>query len=62
MKKITTIALVALMLTGVAFAGEGKKCVKGKDCCKKEGSCKKSKESKDSKNNCGSKKSLTSHL
>ncbi len=34
MKKIITLATFALLVTGVAFAGEGKKCAKGKGCCK----------------------------
>ena len=41
MKKLFLLATAALMVTGVAFAGEGegkkkKKCAKGKTCCSKE--------------------------
>lgn len=47
MKKLLVLATAAFLVTGVAFAGEGKKekCEKGKkECCKKGGSkkcCKK---------------------
>lgn len=30
------LAFASMLVTGVAFAGDGKKCTKGKDCCKKE--------------------------
>lgn len=36
MKKIITLATAVLLVSGAAFAHEGKKCSKGKDCCKKE--------------------------
>ena len=37
MKKVLMLALGAILVGGVAFAG-GKKCKKdGKECCKKEG-------------------------
>ena len=35
MKKIITLATVALLITGAAFAGEGKNCGGHKGCCKK---------------------------
>ena len=35
MKKILTLATVALLMTGSAFAHEGKNCGKDKGCCKK---------------------------
>jgi hypothetical protein len=35
MKKILTLATAALLMTGVAFAHEGKNCGKDKGCCKK---------------------------
>lgn len=46
MKKLLVLATAAFLVTGVAFAGEGKKekCEKGKkECCKKGGKkcCKK---------------------
>lgn len=41
MKKILTLATVALLMTGVAFAGEGKNCGKEKGCCKGKKECKK---------------------
>jgi hypothetical protein len=39
MKKLLTFATAALLMTGAAFAHEGKNCGKDKSCCKKE--CKK---------------------
>jgi len=42
MKKLLTMAVAVLLVSGAAFAG-GKKC-EGKECCKKEGkSCQKEK-------------------
>jgi len=41
MKKIVTLATVALFMTGVAFAHEGGK-KKGKECCKDGKECSKS--------------------
>lgn len=41
MKKILTLATVALLMTGVAFAGEGKNCGAKKGCCKSKKECKK---------------------
>ncbi|MCU0336520.1 MAG: hypothetical protein MUF12_01555 [Sediminibacterium sp.] len=39
MKKVLSLAVVALLVTGAAFAhGDKKSCDKGKDCCKKEAS------------------------
>ena len=35
MKKLLTLATVALLMTGTAFAHEGKNCGKDKACCKK---------------------------
>lgn len=35
MKKIITLAVAAMLVTGAAFAGEGKKCGAHKGCCKK---------------------------
>jgi hypothetical protein len=35
MKKLMTIAVATLLVSGAAFAG-GKECAKGKSCCKKE--------------------------
>lgn len=35
MKKLITLAVAALLVTGAAFAGEGKKCGSNKGCCKK---------------------------
>jgi len=34
MKKVLTLTTAALLITGVAFAHEGKGCGKGKSCCK----------------------------
>ncbi len=34
MKKILSLATVALLMTGAAFAHEGKNCGKDKGCCK----------------------------
>ena len=45
MKKILTLAVAAMLISGVSFADGGKKC--DKKCCKKEGKC--SKDKKDSK-------------
>lgn len=43
MKKLMTMAVAVLLVSGAAFAG-GKKCADGKQCCKKEGkSCQKEK-------------------
>jgi hypothetical protein len=44
MKKIFTLVVAAALISGVAFAGDGKDCGKGKKCCKKE--CSKDKDSK----------------
>ena len=42
MKKLLTVAVAVLLVSGAAFAGD-KKC-EGKSCCKKEGkSCQKEK-------------------
>ncbi|MDF2190760.1 hypothetical protein [Paraflavitalea sp. CAU 1676] len=50
MKKIITLAMVAFLVSGVAFAheGGGKKCGKDKKCSKKEAKacCKKENKSK----------------
>jgi len=49
MKKIITLAMVAVLVSGAAFAHEGdKKCGKDKKCCKKEAKacCKKDNKSK----------------
>jgi hypothetical protein len=35
MKKIITLAVAAFLITGAAFAGEGKNCGSHKGCCKK---------------------------
>lgn len=50
MKKIMTLALAAVMVTGSAFAHEGK-CAKGKETCHKETKecCKKDKAAKAAK-------------
>ncbi|CAN5438157.1 hypothetical protein BH10BAC3_BH10BAC3_43200 [soil metagenome] len=43
MKKLMTMAVAVLLVSGAAFAG-GKKCADGKQCSKKEGkSCQKEK-------------------
>jgi hypothetical protein len=47
MKKILTLAVAAMLISGVSFADGGKKCDKDKKCCKKEGKC--CKDKKDSK-------------
>jgi uncharacterized protein YxeA len=49
MKKIFTLLVAALLVTGASFAGDGKCCDKEKKCCKKEGKCDKDKEAKESK-------------
>ena len=49
MKKIITLATVALLMTGVAFAGEGKKCGSEKGCCKGKKECKKDDKAKTTK-------------
>lgn len=36
MKKTISIAIAAILISGVAFSQEGKKCVKGKSCCDKK--------------------------
>ena len=35
MKKIITLGVAAFLITGAAFAGEGKNCGSHKSCCKK---------------------------
>jgi hypothetical protein len=35
MKKILTLATAVLLMSGAAFAHEGKNCGKDKNCCKK---------------------------
>jgi hypothetical protein len=46
MKKIFTLLVAALLVTGATYAcGDGKKCDKDKKCCKKE--CSKDKDSKE---------------
>ena len=51
MKKVFTLATVALLMTGFAFAHEGDKKKGGKECCKDGKECKKSekKENKETK-------------
>ncbi len=51
MKKVFTLATVALLITGFSFAHEGDKKKGGKDCCKDGKECKKSekKETKETK-------------
>jgi len=45
MKKVLLLAVSALLVTGVAFADNGKKAKKkSKSCCKKGGHCCKGKE------------------
>jgi len=46
MKKVFLLVTAAFLVTGFAFAQDGKKCAKGKDCCSKD--CKKD-EKKDAK-------------
>ncbi len=48
MKKIIVFATVALLMSGAAFAGNGKKCGT-KQCCNKEKSAKETKEVKAAK-------------
>lgn len=56
MKKILTLATVALLVTGAAFAQDDKKCVKGKSCCDKNGNTKKSADAKNTKTTASLKK------
>lgn len=59
MKKILSLAVVALLVTGAAFAhGDKKSCDKDKECCKKEAS--NGKKDKDSCCKKDSKKKTTS--
>ena len=63
MKKIITLATFALLVTGVAFAGEGKKCSKGKGCCKDKKEMKSEKaKTTQSCYNSRSEKSITASL
>lgn len=64
MKKLLVLATAAFLVTGVAFAGEGKgkkECSKDKkECCKKGGKkscCKKDKDSKKEEEKVEEKKS-----
>ncbi len=49
MKKILMLATSALLITGVSFAQDSKKCGKGKSCCKKESTVAKEKTEKKDK-------------
>lgn len=51
MKKVLLLALAGLMVTGVTFADNGKKCKKSSSCCKKASKkcCKKDKEKEEKK-------------
>lgn len=46
MKKVFMLATAALLVSGVSFAHDGKKCGKGKKCTKKEAGCCKDKDKK----------------
>jgi len=60
MKKVLTLAVAALLMTGFAFAHEGDK-KKGKECCKDSKECKKSekKETKEAKETAKEAKTAT---
>lgn len=47
MKKILTLMVAAMLVTGVSYAcGDGKKCDAQKSCCKKDTKCKDGKDAK----------------
>ena len=58
MKKVFTLATVALLMTGFAFAHEGDKKKGGKQCCKDSKECSKS-EKKETKETAKTAKAVT---